>query len=328
MRIRKAVAIGMRSLVTLATAAGAAILIASPSVQAQDLAPRAYIITPLHSNAITLIYSYYSGGLDFNGAVPVTDAGGSYSVPVFNYYHSFSFFGRSANIGGALPYGIGTFQGKVIGTQRSIYRSGLLDAGFRFSVNLKGGPAMDLPHFVKWKQKTLVGASLRVIAPTGQYDPDLLINWGTNRWSIKPELGYSRRFESKWLLDAYGGVWFFTTNQQFYSALPPPKPQSLSPIGSFEGHLSRDIKPPFLWVSLDGNFWFGGTATLGTASNPATRQTASRIGVTGSFPLTKARANGQQSIKVSYSRGAYIRFGGDYHNVSVAWQYSWIGIPK
>ncbi len=285
------------------------------------------MITPVHGNGITLTYSYYTGSIDFNGAAPITGATGQYSVPSFAYYHSFSFFGRSANVLGVLPYGVGNFEGLAFGQQKTAYRSGLLDTGFRLSVNLKGGPAMGLPQFVKWKQKTLIGASLKVIAPTGQYNPDLLVNWGSNRWSFKPEVGYSKRFEKKWLLDAYAGAWFFTTNQQYYSVPPPPKPQSLSPVGSFEGHLSYDFKP-FLWASLDGNFWFGGTATNGGITVPATKQTASRIGVTGSFPLTKRSAKEQQSIKVSFSRGAYVRFGGDYTNVSVAWQYSWLGKPK
>ncbi len=38
---------------------------------AQDLAPRAYVVTPIHSNAVTLTWSYYTGGLDFNGAIPI-----------------------------------------------------------------------------------------------------------------------------------------------------------------------------------------------------------------------------------------------------------------
>src|SRR5579863_4664491 len=59
---------------------------------AQDLAPRAYIITPLHSNAITLTWGFYDGGLNFNGTVPITGATGTYSVPVVSYYHSFGFF--------------------------------------------------------------------------------------------------------------------------------------------------------------------------------------------------------------------------------------------
>ena len=57
----------------------------------QDLAPRAYVITPLHTNAITLTWSFYSGGLNFNGTVPITGATGTYHVPVFSYYHSLNF---------------------------------------------------------------------------------------------------------------------------------------------------------------------------------------------------------------------------------------------
>ncbi|MBZ5537938.1 MAG: transporter [Acidobacteriia bacterium] len=290
-------------------------------LQAQSLAPRAYLITPLHSNAVTLTSSFFSGGLDFNGVVPITGATGTYSVPIFSYYHSFGFLGRSANILVALPYGVGTFQGSVVGTEQQIYRSGLLDANFRLSVNLKGGPAMPVQGFVKWKQKTLLGVSLTVIAPTGQYDPSRLINWGINRWAFKPEIGFSQR-RGKWVVDGYAGVWLFTTNGAFFSS-PAPAPQTLSPIGSFEGHLSRDLGSPRFWASLDGNFWFGGTATLNGVPNPKTKQTSSRIGATLAVPISK-----HQAIKMNYSIGTYVRFGGNYHNFSVAWQYSWLGRPK
>ena len=51
---------------------------------AQDLSPRAYGITPLHASAITLTWSFYDGGLNFNGTVPITGATGTYHVPVFS----------------------------------------------------------------------------------------------------------------------------------------------------------------------------------------------------------------------------------------------------
>jgi hypothetical protein len=286
-------------------------------LKAQDLSPRAYVITALHSNAATLTYSYYSGSVLFNGVAPITGATGTYSVPIFTYYHSFGMFGRSANLNIAIPYGIGTFQGEVGSVNQQIYRSGLLDTTFRLSVNLKGGPAMDAREFGKWNQKALMGVSLKLVAPTGQYDPNKLINWGGNRWAVKPEFGYSRRRKHV-LWDAYAGVWFYTTNQRYYS-LTGPQPQSEKPIGSIEGHLSYDFKPRF-WLSLDGNFWFGGTTSLSGIENLATRQTSSRIGVTASVPLTK-----HQSIKFSYADGAYVRFGGNYQSVSAAWQYSWVG---
>ena len=179
---------------------------------AQDLAPRAYVITAVHSNAVTVTWSFYDEGFDVNGAVPAKNAQGTYSIPILTYYHSLSFFGRSANIAASLPYGVGNFSGELLEQEKSVYRSGLLDFSARFSVNLLGGPAMPPQQFAKWKQKTLLGASLKIIAPTGQYDPTKLVNWGLNRWAFKPELGYSRRW-GNWILDAYLGAWFYTLNQ-------------------------------------------------------------------------------------------------------------------
>ena len=288
---------------------------------AQDLAPRAYIITPVHANAVTLTWAFYDGGLNFNGVVPIKGATGTFSVSSFTYTHAFDFFGRSANISAGLPYGVGNFQGELQSTEHDVYRSGLLDLQARLSVNLMGGPAMEPQQYGKWKQKKLLGASLKVISPTGQYRPTLLINWGINRWAFKPEVGYSQRW-GHWVLDGYAGGWFFARNNAFFD-LPRPQPQSQAPIGSFEGHLSYSFKNPMKWASLDGNFWFGGTDTLNGIPNPETRQTASRIGVTFALPITR-----HQTLKFSYSSGTYVRFGGNYNNVSAAWQYSWLGRPR
>jgi Putative MetA-pathway of phenol degradation len=294
------------------------------TLDAQDLTPRAYVITPLHANAVTLAWSFYSGSINFNGALPVSDATGSYSVPILSYYHSFDFFGRSANVVASLPYGVGNFNGTVAGAGLNIYRSGLVDSVYRISVNLKGGPAMEVPQYMKWKQKVLLGASLKIIAPTGQYDPTKLINWGTNRWSFKPEFGYSQRWQNKWMLDGYLGGWFFTKNSDFWSHnsyYAGIRSQTQNPMGSVEGHLSYNFKPR-LWASLDGNFWFGGKTSVNGIQNPLSEQSNSRLGGTVAIPITK-----HQSVKVSYSNGTYIRYGGNYQNVQAAWQYSWVGKP-
>jgi len=51
---------------------------ASQLLSAQDLAPRAYVITPLHANVITLTWAFYDGSINYNGALPVSGATGSY----------------------------------------------------------------------------------------------------------------------------------------------------------------------------------------------------------------------------------------------------------
>ena len=293
-------------------------------ISVQDLAPRAYVVIPIHSNAVVATYSFFDGNLDFQGAALISDATAKANVPILALYHSFQIFGRSANVSADLPYGKATFHGTVYGGETNAYRSRLFDSVYMVSVNFLCGPAMSASEFRRWTQKNLLGGSLRVIAPTGQYDTTKLINVGNNRWGFKPELDYSQRNEH-WILDAYLGIWLYTKNPKFFSENQynhGVQAQTQAPVGAVEGHLSYDVKPRF-WVSVDGNFWFGSRISLDGVENPAAALKSSRAGATASLPISK-----HQSVKVSYSNGAYIRYGGNYQNLSVAWQYSWIGRLK
>lgn len=304
----------------LALLVGVGLLLARPAA-CQDLTPRAYVIAPVGYSALDLSYAYMEGNLDFAGAVPITGATASISLPAVSYYHSFDFFGRTANFLVAVPYGAGTFDGTVAQVPKSAYRSGSLDAIGRLAVNLIGGPAMAPAEFASWRQAVLLGASLKIIAPTGQYDPTRLINWGSNRWAFKPELGYSQRF-GNWIVDGYGAVWFFTKNPEFFSYnpyYPGLQSQTQAPVGAVEFHLSRDFGRR-MWLSLDANYWWGGATSLNGVENDLTNQKSSRIGITGSVPLTA-----HQSLKLSFSDGAYVRYGGNYRAITLAWQYGWIG---
>jgi hypothetical protein len=78
------------------------LITASVLASAQDLAPRAYIITPMHSNAVTLTYSFFDGDLIFDNSMPVTGATARISVPIFSYFRSLSFFGRTASLTGCI----------------------------------------------------------------------------------------------------------------------------------------------------------------------------------------------------------------------------------
>jgi len=76
--------------------------------------------------------------------------------------------------------------------------------------------------------------------------------------------------------------------------------------------LSCDFDRLGAWISLDSNFWFGGVTALDGLQNP-TRQTRSRLGATGSLPVSK-----HQSLKLGYSHGTHVRCGGNYYPMSVA----------
>ena len=90
---------------------------------------------------------------------------------------------------------MGTFEGSVVGTRTQVYRSGLLNAGFRLSVNLKGGPAMPVQQFVKWKQRALLGLSLKVIAPNWSIRSQETRQFGAliAVWRLSEVLGIAQR---------------------------------------------------------------------------------------------------------------------------------------
>ncbi|MEO8594460.1 MAG: transporter [Candidatus Solibacter sp.] len=302
----------IRSMIRTSTAP-LAVLVACLTLHSQDLSPRAYLITPTGSHAVILSSSFNSGNVLVDPSVPIEDAKGSFQVQVLGYYQSFGWLGRSSNLTVIVPYARGTFSGTVKDSFTDAYRSGLADTRVRFAVNLKGGPAMGIREFLKWNEKRLLGASLTISIPTGQYDSARVVNTGTNRWGFKPELGYTRRW-GHWVLDGYAGAWFFTANNAFF---PGQSHRTQKPSGAIEGHLGYYVRPR-LWVSMDGNFWVGNRSTVNQIEKPD-QQRDSRAGVTSSVPITR-----NQSVKVSYSRGAYVTKGGAFRTLSVGWQYSWI----
>jgi hypothetical protein len=284
---------------------------------AQELVPRAYVITPKGSHAITISGSFSDGDLAFDPSVPIDDAKGRFVVPVLSAFHSFGLFGRSANVVVSLPYTVGNFHGSAAGTFNDVHRSGMVDGRMRFSVNLKGGRAMRLEDYVKWNERTLIGASMTLVVPTGQNDPARVINPGTNRWAIKSEVGFTRR-RNRWVGEAYSGVWWFSANRSFF---PGNATRTQRPMAAFEAHLGYYLRPR-MWASFDANFWVGGRSAINGVEKQD-QQRSSRVGGSVSVPVSR-----HQSFKFSYSQGAIVRVGGNYRTVSAAWQYSWITRPK
>ena len=283
---------------------------------AQDLTPRAYVITPIGSHAIIVSTSFNTGQVLVDPTVPADDVKGKFQLSLLGYYQSFDLFGRSANITAIVPYVRGNFSGTVGVTPFQAYRSGMADARIRFAVNLSGGPAMNTGQYLSWKEKRLIGASVTLAVPTGQYDSARLANPGANRWGIKPEIGISRRWRH-WVIDGYIGFWQFGKNNSFF---PGHSVRTQKPVGVVEFHFGYYVRPR-LWISADANFWIGNRSIINEVSRQD-QQRDSRAGITASIPVTRNHA-----AKFSYSQGAYVTVGGAYRTATAGWQYSWI-TPK
>jgi hypothetical protein len=253
-----------------------------------------------------------SGSLNFDPSLPVEDASAVLHGTFLAYAHALDFFGRSANVAVTLPYAWGDLEGKVNGNVEQAHRSGVSNPAARFAVNLYGAPAMDLGKFARYREKTIIGASITVVVPLGQYDPARFVNIGTNRWGAKPELGLSQRF-GRWDLDLYMGIWVFTANDNYRG-----RRRKQDPIASAQTHISYSFRPR-LWIAFDANFYTGGrTSVDGIPGNDLQRN--SRLGGTISIPIMK-----RQSLKVSGSSGAVTNIGADFISIGVAYQYLWGG---
>jgi len=293
-----------------------AIVVSALSIRdagAQDLEPRAYSSSPTGTNFLIVGYARSTGDVLFDATVPLTDVNARLNAGTVGLGRTFNLGGRLALLTAALPYSWGKIEGLVAEQARQITRSGLVDARFKLSVNLVGPPAMAPAEFVKAPRKTVLGASLTAIAPTGQYDPQKLINLGTNRWAFKPEVGVSHPV-GRWDLDAYAALWLFTKNDAFFTG---EATRRQDPIVAFQGHASYTIKPR-AWAAVDATWYGGGKAAVD--NGPETSGVGNtRLGATLAWPIGR-----RQSLKVAYSAGATTRAGTDFKTVAVAWQVVWM----
>jgi hypothetical protein len=171
---------------------------------------------------------------------------------------------------------------------------------------------MSPAEFARRKPATTLGVGLSVSAPTGEYHPDRLINVGTNRWAIKPEVGVAHPI-GNWYLEASAGAWFFEDNDDFFGG----KHREQDPLAGVQAHVSYTFRPR-LWLALNGIFYEGGRTTVDGVRKDD-RQSNSRYGLTLSVPLGRT-----QSLKLSWSEGASTRIGSDFTNYGIAWQYTMI----
>jgi hypothetical protein len=293
-------------------------LILIGSLVAQDLDPRAYLWLPVKTNTWVTGYSYSHGGVVTDPTLPIEDLTATVQSASLGYVHTFGLFGLTSSAMVAVPYAWAEASGKVVGQSQSITRSGLADSRMRLTVLVHGGPAVGVQEFIKSPKKTLVGISMSMGLPTGEFFSDKLINIGTHRWSFKPEVGLSQPIGKRWLIDAYAGIWFFTTNYSFY---PGSSNRSQDPMGSFQVHISYNITPRF-WVAYNATYYVGGRSSIDDMIKDD-RQNNSRIGLTAVMPVGKSN-----SIKLAASTGAIVRVGQDFTTFSFGWQHSWFGKTK
>lgn len=283
---------------------------ASP-VAAQDIEPRTYFNAPIGINFLIAGYAYTRGALQFDTALDLTDANLRTSNAVLAYARVFELGGKAATFDVVVPYtglsGTAVHQGDPV--ERNV--NGFANPSFRVTWNFHGAPALTLDEYRLWQQDVVVGASLRILAPWSQYDPDRLVNIGTNRWTFKPEVGASKTV-GPWTLEGSLAALIFTDNNDFYGG----NKRQQDPVYAVQGHVIRSFGGGS-WLSVDATYYAGGRTTFNGILKADLQQNW-RVGATYAIPVDR-----KNSVKLYASSGLSDRTGNSFDLVGIAWQHRW-----
>jgi hypothetical protein len=203
--------------------------------------------------------------------------------------------------------GTGTVAGQA--AERKI--SGVGEPRLRLSVNLYGAPALSMKEFAGYQPDLVIGASVQVSPPLGQYDPNKAINLGTNRWWIRADAGFSKALR-KFTLDLTTSAALYSDNGHYFGG----RTLEQSPIYAAQANLSYEFGGG-VWAALGSTYYRGGQTRLNGVVN-GSELGNSRAGAELVVPLSR-----YESIKLAHSRGIYTRTGTAFSLYGIAWQYRW-----
>ena len=281
----------------------------------QDLEPRAYIRVPVNANVVLPGYNHSTGSVLTDPSLPLKDFKASVNTVTLAYARTFALFGKTAQAFAVVPLCLANANATVNGQYQAVERKGMADMRLRLSVLLIGGKAMTLEEIRQHPQNsTILGASITMQPPTGQYYPDKLVNLGTGRWAFKPEIALSQPLGRKWLFDFYTAVWLFTDNDSYFTGNAL---RSQKAIATVQSHISYNISP-FAWTALNTTYYVGGNSSVNGIPNDD-QVSNFRIGATLVLPVSK-----RSGIKLAFSKGAIVVRGSNFTTVAAGWSFSWI----
>lgn len=288
------------------------ILVWATGAVAQELDARAYANAPVGVNFFGSGATFSTGGIVLDSSIPVENLDSDVVSLTFFYTRTLGVGGRLAKLKFVLPAASAEWRGNLIGEgPRSREVTGTGDAKVTFEVNLLGSPALEVREFAKYRQKTIVGASVEIKAPTGQYDSSKLFNLGLNRWSFAGEVAVSHAV-GKWVVEGAATAWFFTANDEFLG----DSTLEQDPLFALQLNAIYTFRPGF-WLGFGTGVADGGQNSL-NGVELANEGVNSRTGIRLAYPLAP-----RHGLVFDLSTGLTTRLGADYDSLTVAYQYMW-----
>ncbi|MCK5664169.1 MAG: transporter [Thiotrichaceae bacterium] len=283
----------------------------STILHAHTLEPKLYANLPIGLNVLLVGYGHSEGAIPENTSLGLTDPNLNINSTFLVYGRTFDVLGHNTKFDIIIPYS--SIYGTALHNGTPVTRDvqGMGDTKARVSFNLFGAPALSLQEFASYQPDTVLGVSLQVTMPTGQYDSSKLINISTHRWAIKPGVGISKSIKD-FTFEFSADAEFYTSNNNFFGGIK----RTQDPIYSTQVHVLYKFRRA-MWLSIGANYYWGGEYFNDAIGADNTLKNT-RIGATFALPINK-----HQSIKLYGNRGINTRYGTDFDAIGIAWQYNW-----
>lgn len=224
---------------------------------AQELTPRRWSHLPIDTNIAGLGYVYTEASIFLDPVLQVENLELEMNTVAARYIRTFEFLGKSSRFEFGQGYQDGTYTGLLQGEPAKAHRQGLTDSVLRFSSILYGAPPLKGKEFQEHRRsvaasETLIGAAMIVHLPTGDYSEDYLLNIGSNRFTIRPQLGITHQ-RGNWTYETSASMWYFTDNDDFWKG----SERQQDPFWAFQSHAIYTFKPGF-WTSASIGYGIGG----------------------------------------------------------------------
>lgn len=289
----------------LTTATAVALGVAAAPAFAVDDGPRAYFPLPAGTNVVNVIGLFESSNASLDPATAIKGANLDLNVGVLQYTRTLNIGGQSAALVAALPFGEVSGEATIAGPLGNLSQtfetssSGIGDLNIGAIIGLVGSPALTRQQYVQHKPGFSMGAMLWVTAPTGAYDAQKLINFGTNRWAIRLgaplgwAIGGSYLAPNLTTIEFVPSVTFFTANEDPFRA----DRRTQGALFRLESHITHNFSRA-LWASIDL------TANSGGATETD--------GIDDDNNKSWAGAGVSLGLNLSPAIGVYASYGGIY----------------
>jgi hypothetical protein len=253
-------------------------------------------------------YAYSTGAVLFDKTIPIENV--QADIHGFNvaYSRSTAAFGKAGRFDVAVPLVSGNWEGEVLKETQSTSRFGIGDPVLRYALFISGAPALSREEFSEFQPKTIVGVSMRMTIPIGQYDSSKVINLGSNRWVFSPQVGIWHVVK-QFTFEAYAGIWFFTKNTAFLGS----QVRTQEPLFTFQLHASYEFTGG-IWLALSTRQSLGGAVTV-EDQDRLDPETNNRMGLSLSVPVGPS-----YFIKLFATTGVTASVGNDYDTFGLAFQ--------